>query len=181
MKKNVIVFGLISGLIVSTLMILSMAKCYEMPENYDNGMLIGYGSMLIAFSFVFVGIKNQRDKYNGGTITFGQAFKTGLFITLIASTMYVIAWMIDYYYFIPDFMDKYSVHMMNEVKASGVSQEKMAEKMTDIAKMKEWYKNPVFVILMTYLEVLPVGLVFALIGALIFKRKPKDAGTTVMA
>src|SRR5689334_11942185 len=122
MKKNVIIFGLIAGVIVSAAMILSMAKCYQMPENYDNGMLIGYASMLIAFSFVFVGIKNQRDKYKGGVISFGQAFKTGLFITLIASTIYVITWIIDYYYFVPDFMDKYSVHMVNEVKASGKSE-----------------------------------------------------------
>jgi amino acid transporter len=180
MKKNVLVFGLIAGAIVSVFMAVTIGTHANDPD-FEHGMLLGYAAMLVAFSFVFVGIKNYRDKYNGGLITFGKAFKVGILISLIASTLYVITWMIMFNFFIPDFMDKYSVHMMNEVKASGVSQEKMAEKMTDIAKMKEWYKNPVFVILMTYLEVLPVGLVFALIGALIFKRKPKDAGTTVMA
>jgi Protein of unknown function (DUF4199) len=181
MKRNVIVFGLIAGILVSAAMALSMAKCYKAPQDYSNGMLIGYASMLIAFSFVFIGIKNQRDKYNGGIINFGQAFKTGLFITLIASTMYVVVWMIDYYYFIPDFMDKYSEHMISEAKSSGASSAKVAETISEMAKYKEWYQNPLFVALLTYAEILPVGLVITLISALILKRKPTGTDTAAVA
>src|ERR1017187_9822075 len=71
-------------------------------------MLIGYASMLVALSLVFVGIRNYRDKYNNGVISFGKAFKIGIMIVLIASTIYVVAWLIDYFFFIPDFMEKYS-------------------------------------------------------------------------
>lgn len=101
MKKNVIVFGLIAGVIASVLMVISMARCSS-DANFEHSMLIGYASMVLAFAFIFVGIKNYRDKYNNGSITFGKAFKTGLYISLIASTMYVITWLIDYYVFIPD-------------------------------------------------------------------------------
>src|SRR5262245_8092851 len=119
MKKNVIVFGLISGIIVSAFMVFAMAKCYE--NKADGSMLVGYASMIAAFTFVFIGIKNQRDKYNGGTITFGSAFKTGFFIALIASTMYVAAWWIEYHYYMPDFMDIYSESMLNKAKAAGAT------------------------------------------------------------
>ena len=175
MKKNVIVFGLISGVIVSAWMAFSMAKCYQAPDNYEHGMLIGYASMIIAFSFVFIGIKNQRDKYNGGVISFGQAFKTGLFISLIASTIYVAVWAIEYNYFMSDFMDKYTEYHVKEVKSSGASEAEIAKTVSEMSMYKEWYKNPFLFVMFTYAEILPVGLAITLVSALILKRKTKDA------
>lgn len=171
MKKNVIVFGLISGIIVTTFMGFSVAKCYETMD-YEGSMLIGYAAMLVAFSFIFVGIKNQRDKYNNGAITFGQAFKTGFYISLIASTIYVATWAIEYNYYYPDFMEKYTEHMVEKAKESGASAAEINEKVAEAAKGKEMYKNPLFFVLMTYAEILPVGLLITLISALILKRKP---------
>ena len=135
---------------------------------------MGYTSMLLAFSMVFVGIKNFRDKYHQGSISFKKAFLIGLYITLIACTMYVIVWMIDYHYFIPDFMDKYSAHMIAQAKASGANQADIDKQIAEMAKFKEMYKNPVFMILMTYAEIIWVGLIISLISALILKRKPKE-------
>lgn len=177
MKKNVIVFGLISGTIVSTIMAFSMA--YYNSHNTDGSLLVGYASMIVAFSFVFIGIKNQRDKYNDGVISFGSAFKTGLYISLIASTMYMAAWYIEYHYFMPDFMDKYSEAMVNKAKESGASEAVISKKMAEAAQWKEMYKNPLLFILMTYAEILPVGLVITIISALILKRKPKDTDAVV--
>lgn len=171
MKKNVIVFGLIAGLIVSVLMVLSMARCYSDP-NLEHSMLIGYASMVLAFSFIFVGIKNYRDKYNDGLITFGKAFKIGLYISLIASTIYVLVWLVDYYVFMPDFMDRYVAQAMREAKASGASTAELAEKTKELASSQELYKNPIMVVLFTYMEILPVGILVSLIAALILKRKP---------
>jgi hypothetical protein len=169
MKKNVLVFGLIAGAIVSALMVIGMARSIDTMD-FDTGMVIGYTSMLIAFSFVFVGIKNYRDKYNGGMISFGKAFKTGFWITLIASTMYVVVWLIYYYNFIPDFMDKYSAHMLEKAKAAGATAAELQEKSAEMAGFKEMYKNPVYVVLFTYLEILPLGTLITLISALILKR-----------
>lgn len=177
MKKNVIVFGCISGLIVATIMAISMAIYSSNGHNFDYGMLVGYASMLLAFSFVFVGVKNYRDKYNNGLITFGQAFKMGFLISLIASTIYVITWMIEYYLFIPDFMDQYTRHMLNQARESGVSETEMAAKAAEMAQYKELYKSPLMVVLFTYMEILPVGVLVTLICALILKRKNRpEAG-----
>src|SRR5436189_2967823 len=124
MKKNIIIYGLIAGIVVSVLMLFSTnyISHVEGKVDYNTSLLIGYASMLLAFSLVFVGIRNYRDKYNGGVISFGKAFKIGIVMVLIASTIYVIAWLIDYYFFIPDFMEKYATHTLNELKASGASQ-----------------------------------------------------------
>src|SRR5882757_4740329 len=101
MKKNIIIYGLIAGIVVSVLMLFSVSNI----NDFNIGLFVGYTSMLIAFSFVFVGIKNYRDKYNAGVISFGKAFKIGIMIVLIASTIYVVAWLIDYFFFIPDFLE----------------------------------------------------------------------------
>ena len=110
MKKNIIVYGLIAGIVVSILMVFSInyISHVEGKVDYNTSLLIGYASMLIAFSLVYVGIRNYRDKFNGGVISFGKAFKIGIMIVLIASTIYVVAWLIDYFFFIPDFMEKFS-------------------------------------------------------------------------
>jgi Protein of unknown function (DUF4199) len=172
MKKIVIICGLIAGGIVSAMMIITMA-IYTSTGNFENGMIYGYASMLLAFSLIFVGIKNYRDKYNNGIISFGKAFKIGLFITLIASTMYVFVWLIDYYFFIPDFGEKYAAHMLEKLKASGASELEMAKQTKEMASFSEMYKNPFFNALMTYSEIIPVGLVVTLIGSLILKKKIK--------
>ncbi len=174
MKKNVIVFGLIAGLIVSVLMIISISRCYNDP-NLEHSMLIGYASMILAFSFIFVGIKNYRDKYNDGSITFGKALKIGLLISLIASSIYVVVWLIDFYVFIPDFMDRYVAQAIREAKESGASATELAKKAKELASGQELYKNPVMVILFTYMEILPVGILISFVAAIILKRKPNTS------
>jgi hypothetical protein len=173
MKKTILFHGLIAGIIISALMLLSITYVSHCKGNmdYSNSMLIGYASMLIAFSLVFVAIRSYRDKYNAGVISFGKAFKIGIMIVLIASTFYVVTWLIEYYWFMPDFMDKYSAHELEKLKAGGASQatiDKQTIKMADFARM---YKNPFFNAMMTYMEILPVGLIVTLISSLILKRK----------
>lgn len=173
MKRIIISFGLISGLIITGIMIYTIAMCYN-KDDFEGNMVLGYASMILAFSFIFIGVKNYRDKYSNGLINFGKAFKIGFYISLVASTVYVVVWLIDYYVFIPDFMDKYTTYVLKETKADGASLAELNEKAAEMADYKELYKNPLFVVLFTYSEILPVGLLIALISALILKRKAKD-------
>lgn len=169
MKKNALVFGLLYGIVVTAFMVYSSVNCYY-NANFKSNEIVGYAGMLIAASFIFIGIKNYRDKFNNGVITFGKAFKVGLFITLVASTFYVLAWSIEYFVFLPDWMDKYCTHMITEAKADG-TQQKLDETNKLIKTYKTIYSNPFYIILATYVEVLPIGLIVSLICALILKRK----------
>ena len=87
--------------------------------------------------------------------------------------MYVASWLVDFYCFNPDFIEKYAAHMLKSAKEAGTSAAEMAKQVAEMDKYKEMYKNPVFVVLLTYAEVLPVGLFISLISALILKRKPE--------
>ena len=134
------------------------------PENEPN-VIIGFASMFLAFSFLVLGIIQQR-KANNGIITFGKAFMTGLKISLIISIIYVLVWLVIYYNFFPNFMEQYS-----ELVLKKTSPEDLASKTVEMNQMKEWYKNPLLIILLTFGEILPLGIVISLISALILKKK----------
>ena len=174
MKKVVINYGLISGAIVSALMGISVYLCDRNPE-MKHSYVLGYGSMLLSFTMIFMGIKAYRDKYNGGIVSFGAAFKVGLYIALISSTMYVAVWALEYNFLYPDFMEKYATSVINDLKATGATQAKIDDKAKKMASMREWYKNPILFVLLTYAEILPLGLVVSLVCGLILKKGNKGA------
>ena len=169
MKKNVIVCGVIAGLICTGWWMGVIA--FSGGAHLENGMFYGFASMILAFSLIFVAIRNYRDNYNHGVVSFGKGFTIGLYITLIASTMYVVSWLIAYFYFIPDFDEKYTEHILQGMQKSGASQAAIDAKASEMAEMWKNYQNPVICALFTYMEILPVGLLISLIAALILKRK----------
>ncbi|MEO5776926.1 MAG: DUF4199 domain-containing protein [Flavobacterium sp.] len=175
MKKIILTYGLIAGAIVTAFMAYGVYSLNKNPD-YEGGMLLGYTGMLVAFSFVFIGVKNYRDKQSDGIITFGKALKIGALISLIASTIYVGVWLIEYYCLYPDFMDKYSAAMLKKMNTTAMTAVEIKAKTAEINMYKEYYKNPFWVIVMTYAEVLlPIGLLVPIISALILKRKVKSA------
>ena len=169
MKKNVIVFGLIIGVILCINMIYMVNLFYTNPDFKSNDY-IGYAAMVVVFSLIFFGVRHYRNKKNDGYITFGKAFKIGALITLVASTMYVVVWLFYYYLFVPDFLDQYMSYVLKKTPA-----EDIAAKTSEMENFKEMYENPFFVILLTYAEVVPVGLLVSLVSAFILKKKNTGA------
>ena len=168
MKKTILVFGGISGLVLG-LFILFITLLHT------GNAIWGYSAQVLAFSFIYAAVRSYRDKYNNGSIGFGKAFRIGLGITLIAATAYVLIWCIDFYCFMPDFMDKYAATLIKQAQAT-LSGDALEKKIAGVRQMADLYKNPVMVVLFTYAEVLPVGILISLLTALILKRKtPKPA------
>lgn len=167
--------GLIAGAIVTTFMVIGTYICYQDPLGFKPNYILGFSGMFLAFAFVFIGIKQYRDKVNEGVISFGKALYVGFLITLIASIIYVGVWLIEFYFFFPDFMEKYTVFELNNVKSSGASASEIAIKTKEMASYNKWYENPILIILLTLTEILPFGAVIALISAFILKKdKPNN-------
>lgn len=170
MKQIIIRFGVIAGAILILNMILTTYLCYENPD-FKFNEVIGFTALALAFTSIYNGIKKVRQQ-DGGFISFGKALKTGLLITLIASVIYVGVWLIEYYVFVPDFMDKYSAVELAKAKSSGLDAAALEAKIKTIDQYKEMYKNPLWVMALTFMEVFPLGFVVALISALVLKKKP---------
>jgi hypothetical protein len=171
MKKIVITFGLISGAIVSIVLLGSMPLWKNGIINFENGQWVGYTSMVIALSMVFVGIKSYRDNHQQGTISFGRGFRIGILITLIASVMYALSWEVSYRYFAPDFMEKWSEHYVEQKKKEGVSAATLEKEKANMEQLSEMYKNPLVRFGMTLMEIFPVGLVITLVSAGVLRKR----------
>ena len=164
MNNIIIKNGLFGSIIVSALLVFVTMYMRANPEK-EVSMMIGFAVMILAFFFVAMGIKQQRDA-NNGLITFGKAFMIGLWITLIISTIYVLVWLIILYNFFPNFAEHYT-----DMAIEKASPEEVAKVTEEMNSFKEMYKNPIMVILFTYMEILPLGIVFSLVSALILKKK----------
>ena len=169
MKKNVLIFGLLAGFIVSTFMVVSMIKCYQ-SKDFEGSMVLGFSAMIIAFSTIFIAIKNYRDNYNGGLISFKRAFNMGILITLLASTLYVVTWLVVYYNFLPNFMELMTADSIAKIEANkALSSSEVNEQIASLKKMNDLYENPAIVVAFTYIEIFPVGLIITLLSSLILK------------
>ena len=164
MNNIIVKNGLFGSIIVSALLVFVTMYMRANPEK-EVSMMIGFAVMILAFFFVAMGIKQQRDA-NNGLITFGKAFMIGLWITLIISTIYVFVWLIILYNFFPNFAEHYT-----DMAIEKASPEEVAKVTEEMNSFKEMYKNPIMVILFTYIEILPLGIVFSLVSALILKKK----------
>lgn len=171
MRKIVLTFGLIAGAILSVMMLATIP--FQDQIGFDKGAIIGYTTMVLAFMMVFFGVKSYRDNVSGGVVTFGRAFLVGLLITLVTSTCYVATWQLIYYKLAPDFGDKYAAYAIEQVKASGATEAQIAAQKKEMDEFFEMYKNPLVNIAITYIEPLPVGIVFTLVTAGVLSRKKR--------
>jgi hypothetical protein len=169
MKKTVVVFGLLSGAVSSLLMLLSMPLLDRI--GFDNGVILGYTGMVMAFLLVYFGVRSYRDNVAGGTVGFGRAFTVGLLITLVSCACYVATWEVIYFKLWPGFADKYTAYAMDKAKASGASQQKLDETARQMVEMKKMLDRPLVNAAVTFIEPLPVGLLVTLISAGVLKKK----------
>ena len=172
MRKIVLTFGLIAGVILSAVMLATTPFADRIG---DSGEIIGYTTMVIAFLMVFFGVKSYRDNAAGGTITFGRAFTVGLLITAVASVCYVATWEFVYYKLAPDFIEKYAQRSIDKAHARGATDAELAAQQKQMEQFKAMYKNPAINAAITFLEPLPVGLLITLVTAGVLRRRSRDA------
>jgi hypothetical protein len=171
MKKIVITFGLISGFVISGLMLISMSLWRD-SSDFEYGEVLGYLSMVIALSTIFFGVKSYRDNELNGSITFGKGFLIGLLITMIAGVIYVVAWEIYFHTSFSDFSERYFNSSVEKIKDSGLTEEETSKKITEMKESMDMYNdNTLFRMAVTFSEIFPVGLVISLISSAILRKK----------
>jgi Protein of unknown function (DUF4199) len=177
MKKTVLTFGVISGLISGGLMLATVPFFHKIGQ--DKALILGYTTMVLAGLLVFFGIRSYRDNFSGGKLTFARAFAVGLLISLVSNCFYVGTWEFINYKFFPNFAEDYAAQMIAHAKSSGATPEKIAQVTAQAEQFARNYHNPFYNVGMTFLEVFPVFLVITLLSAAFLRRKSAYSGATV--
>jgi len=168
MKKLVLTYGLIAGCIVSAFMWMTLGR---EDHDFDQGIWIGYTTMVIALSTIFFAVRSYRDKHLGGRISFGKAFLMGVYISVIASTLYVASWLVLSGTSDHDYMADYYTHTEAGLRNSGRPAAEVEAELKELREMTALYNsNPAVKIGLTYTEILPVGVLVSLICAGLLKR-----------
>ena len=167
MKKTVLIFGLIAGVMMAAMMFGTLPFT-DSAWLQSHSMFIGYTAIVLSFMLVFFGIRSYRENIGGGTITFGRAFAVGILITLISSVLYVVTWEIMYFG-VPSFGAKFMAMCTAHIKNSGASPEAIQTQLNQL----KYLDNPFINAAMSFIEPFPVGLIITLISALILRKKTK--------
>jgi hypothetical protein len=171
MKKTVLVFGLISGGMM-TVMMFATLPFTDSAWLQSHSMLVGYTTIVLSFMLVFFGIRSYRENIGGGAITFGRAFAVGILITLISSVLYVVAWEIMYFG-VPSFGERFMTMCVAHIKNSGASPEAIQAQINQL----KYLDNPFINAALTFTEPFPVGLIITLVSAAILRKKTRNPPT----
>jgi hypothetical protein len=168
MQRIVLTFGLIGGAVIALMMALTLP--FQEQIGFDRGVVVGYTTMVLAFLMVYFGVRSYRDTVGGGHLTFGRAFTVGLLITLVITVCYVATWQVMYYGFMPDFLERYTAFALEKARQGGASEADLARQARELREFATMYQNPLVNIAFSFLEPLPVGLVFTLVTAGVLGR-----------
>ncbi|MBK8197476.1 MAG: DUF4199 domain-containing protein [Acidobacteria bacterium] len=170
MLSSILKNGAVAGLIVGVPMVLVAAVFGDKAPTGNAGLLVGYTTMLVALSIIFLAVKRQRDVANGGVIKFLPAFLMGLGISAVAGVFYVVAWEVTLAVTGMDFGAFYTEHLIEAAKARGASEAEIAAETAKAQEFVEMYENPLFRMPITFTEILPVGLLVSLVSALLLRN-----------
>jgi len=165
MKKIALITGTIIGVLLTTNSIIHMNLMYSNPD-YQGNDVLGYTTIFGLFSMIYFGVRYYRNKFLDGNIQFSKAFKMGVLVCFIASTIYVVVGLLNMYLFMPDFLEVFVDNIIRNTPP-----EEVEAKRIELESLVAMYENPLLVLLISYMEVFPFGIIVALISALLVKTK----------
>lgn len=174
MKKIVIVYGLISGLIIAATVWITAIAIERDAINFGWLELTGYASMIVALTMVFFGIKSYRDDIGKGMISFWKGVQVGFLISLISAVLYwggAMSYGIVSPNFETKFISKFTEMTLNKLTEKGASQEEIDRAMEEVAIVGKLFRDPLLFLLVCMIEMLPVGIVITLISSALLRRK----------
>jgi hypothetical protein len=149
--RYALIYGLLSGIVIMAVILGGSALAPNAA--IFQTVWFGYTVMVVAMTFLFVGVKRYRDVEKGGVIRFMPALYMGLAIGLVAVIAYVVIWEIYLAATHYAFIDAYFSSTDPETVAN-----------------RAFYSNPLYRAGYTALELAPVALIMAVLSAALLRN-----------
>ncbi len=166
--SNGIQYGLYAG-IGSVLLSLLFYALDVSRESY-----IQWLSYVILIAAIVLATINYRDKINGGLISYGDAFLTGLFVALTSAVITVIYSYIFIKYIDPNFTKEMLDAVEQKLADKGLSDEMIDQQVAMAGK----FMKPGLMMITGFITIAVMGVILSLITAAILKKTDDSFNAT---
>lgn len=168
MFKTEIKYGIITGLFICGWQLIEYSLGFH-TDKMHIGEYTTYFVIIIPFFTLYMGIKEKRDRINGGHISIGQGIRTGLMISLIA-TVIVAAYLLIYFNTInPNFFEISIAYHKGKMISRGKTSEDIAAEMGRLKYMFSLVNQFLF----GTLGLVTSGFIISLAFSMLLKKNPQ--------
>jgi Protein of unknown function (DUF4199) len=115
-------------------------------------------------------MRQYRDKWNNGQLSFGQGLKVGILIVLIPSVAFGLFDLLYTEVLHPGWVDEYYAKYIERIKAS-TPPSQLEAALRKANNQKEMFSNPLIQFLLMSATVFIIGLIVTIISALTLRRR----------
>ncbi|MBN1158053.1 MAG: DUF4199 domain-containing protein [Bacteroidales bacterium] len=181
-RQQVLQYAMTNGAVLGIILIIFSLFLYIvnfMPDNMNRIIMIAIVNYGIVIVFVIYGIRSYRNKVLGGTISFGNAFLTGLLIVVFAAVLNNFYALIFNTIIDPGYVDRVYESMTNWAydfySDMGLPDNQIDIAMDRLEKQQENY-SPLRTFFSGILGYAAFGAIVSLIAAAFLKKDPLPFG-----
>lgn len=164
-------YALNFGVVLGAISVVFALMLYSLDMHYQGGFAVMGVSIVLTIVFVVIGMM-QFKKANDGFMSFGQALKIGVGISLVGGIIGVLFNQVLINFIDPETMTKAIEYQREQLIAAG---ELSMEQIDASMEMGKSFSTPVMQIAFGLLGSLFFGFILSLVPALILKKsKPED-------
>lgn len=160
MKRIILKYGIIGGVVSSILGTLNWLLIAH-PIGVQGSQAVGYISITLSLLCIPFGVRYFRDELNDKKLSFGQSFKIGLGITIMAAIVMSIHSILFFVFQKEEFL---------EWQKEGLSQAELMAFNEQLAQMPDFAYTPWFQGIVMFFMVFLIGIAVNLISALLLKK-----------
>lgn len=180
MRRTALLNGLAAGLLLSIMFVITL-YIGEINNNPSLASTIGNILLMASLSTIFFAIRNMRDRLNGGSISFNQAFRTAMIVVLIGTGCYTITKNVYAFVINPNYIES-SINKTIKVESEIIWAEKDLSEEDKTKRIKAFesnmneLKSPASFFLSSILDFFPMGLAIALLCSALMHRSASTKG-----